>query len=266
MKIHTLKRAVLTTLLVAFFYNGTASAESAFAKENFSGTLTFTTDYIYRGLSFTSEDPAIQGSFDWSYNNLYAGIWGSNIELANSSIELDYYAGYASSAGGLDYDVMFLYYNFPSAEDSGSGNLETDYWELWLTLGHGFDTALSPYVSILGTYSPDWTLEDGDGFYIKGMLALSLANDWGLDFGIGYQDVEGDDATGSSGAFCIPATDTLCDGFSYTHWEAGLTKAYHGFDFDLRYHSTDEDDDLEDYFGGDENIDDRIVFSISRSF
>ncbi len=239
------------TLLVLFTCGGSgaAYAEGAFAKENFSNTIYLTTDYIYRGQSFTSEDPAIQGSFDWSYNNWYAGVWGSNIELPNSSLELDYYAGYASSAGGLDYDVMVIYYNFPSAEDSGEP--EYDFVELWLTLGHGFDTALSPYVSLMGAYSPDFTLEDGDAFYLKGTLALSLGNDWGFDVALAYQDVDGDDAT---------------DGYSYAHWEIGLTKTIHDFNFDLRYHDTEEDDDHVDFFEGTAKIDDRIVFTISRTF
>ena len=145
---------------------------------------------------------------------------------------------------------MFLYYNFPSAEDSDGE--EFDYWEVWLTLGHGFDTTLSPYVSLLATYSPDWTLEDGDAYYLKGSLALSLSDNWGLDFAYGYQDVDGD--------------ETTPDGFSYSHVEVGLTTSGLGFDFDLRYHDTDDDDDFEEYIGADEIIDDRIVFSISRSF
>ena len=268
MKRPTFKFAAIAVLLLTFSYSGIASAEGAFAKENFSNTIYLTTDYIFRGQSFTSQDPAIQGSFDWGYNNWYAGIWGSNIELANSSLELDYYIGYASStAGGLDYDASIIYYNFPSAEDSGSGGLETDQLEFWLNLGYGFEGALSPYVGLFGAYSPDFTLEDGDGWYIKGSLALSFANNWGVDFAIAYQDVEGDEATGSSGAFCDQATDTLCDGYDYTHWEVAVTKTIYDFNLDLRYHDTDgENDDLEDFFGGDDNIDERVVFTISRTF
>ena len=286
----TVRIPTILALLLFLGYGGGASAEGAFAKENFSNTITLTSDYVFRGLSFTSQDPALQGSFDWGMGSWYAGIWGSNIELANSSLELDYYVGYANStAGGLDYDLMLVYYNFPSAEDSG---FETDQWEFWGTFGY---TIGSAYLGLFAAYSPDFTLEDGDGYYIKGSLALSLPNDMGIDFGVGYQDVEGDKTTGSSGAYCTrvddelvaaaseltddqnmvvtPAVDqvlateeSLCSGYSYTHWEVGLTKSVGGFDLDLRYHSTDEDDDLEDFWAGDENIDDRIVFTISRSF
>ncbi len=120
MKYQTYKPAAIAVLLLSLSYTGIASAEGAFAKENFSNTLTLTSDYVFRGVSFTSEDPAIQGSFDWGYNTWYAGVWASNIELPNSSVELDYYIGYAdSTAGGLDYDFMLIYFNFPSAEDSG---------------------------------------------------------------------------------------------------------------------------------------------------
>lgn len=260
----TVRIPTILALLLFFGYGGVASAEGAFAKENFSNTITLTSDYVFRGLSFTSQDPAIQGSFDWGMGSWYAGVWGSNIELPNSSLELDYYIGYANStAGGLDYDLMLVYYNFPSAEDSGSGGLETDQWEFWGTFGHAVGSA---YLGLFVAYSPDFTLEDGDGYYIKGSLALPLPNDMGIDFAVGYQDVEGDDATGSGGAYCDLVTNTLCDGYSYTHWEVGLTKSIGGFNLDLRYHSTDEDNDLEDFWGADDNINGRVAFSVSRSF
>ena len=242
----TVRIPTILALLLIFGYGGVASAEGAFAKENFSNTITLTSDYVFRGQSFTSQDPAIQGSFDWGMGSWYAGVWGSNIELPSSSLELDYYIGYANStAGGLDYDLMLIYYNFPSAEDSDA---ELDQLELWGTFGHAVGSA---YLGLFVAYTPDFTLEDGDGFYVKGSLALSLPNDMGIDFGVGYQDVDGD--------------KTVPDGFSYTHWEVGLTKSVGGFDLDLRYHNADESE-LEDYWGGDDNINGRVAFSISRSF
>ncbi len=70
--------------------------------------------------------------------------------------------------------------------------LKTDQWEFWGTLGY---TIQSAYVSLFAAYSPDFTLEDGDGYYVKGSLALPLPNDMGIDFAVGYQDVEGDKAS-----------------------------------------------------------------------
>jgi len=91
-------------------------------------------------------------------------------------------------------------------------------------------------------------------------LGLTLPHSFGLEFGFGYQDVEGDKTTpvGWNG----PGTE----GFDYTHWEVGVTKEVIGFGLDLRYHDTDEDDDFVAFWGTDDFIDERIVFTISRSF
>ena len=173
----TVRIPTILALLLFFGYGGLASAEGAFAKENFSNTITLTSDYVFRGQSFTSQDPAIQGSFDWGMGSWYAGVWGSNIELPNSSLELDYYIGHANStAGGLDYDLMLIYYNFPSAEDSGSGSVETDQLELWGTFGRAVGPA---YLGLFVAYTPDFTLEDGDGFMSKARLRCLYPMIWG---------------------------------------------------------------------------------------
>ncbi len=57
-----------------------------------SASAALTTDYIWRGVSQTNNDPAIQGSFDLSHESgIYAGVWGSNVEFGDqdTSMELD---------------------------------------------------------------------------------------------------------------------------------------------------------------------------------
>ena len=46
-----------------------------------SATTVFTTDYIFRGISNTDKDPAVQPEFDLTYGMFYAGIWGSNTDF-----------------------------------------------------------------------------------------------------------------------------------------------------------------------------------------
>ena len=89
---------------------------------------------------------------------------------------------------------------------------------------------------------------------------MTLPYGFGFDFKYGWQDVEGDKTTpaGWNG----PGTE----GFDYTNWNIGLTKDVVGFGLDLRYHDTEEDDDHVAYWGTDDQIDARLVFTISRSF
>jgi len=58
-------------------------------------------NYLFRGVSQTAADPALQGGFDYAYAagpvNIYAGTWGSNVSwledaglYTGSSLELDF--------------------------------------------------------------------------------------------------------------------------------------------------------------------------------
>ena len=87
-----------------------------------------------------------------------------------------------------------------------------------------------------------------------------------FDTGIGFAEVDGDKATGPSGAFCDTATGILCDGYNYTHWTVGATTSIKGFDLDLRYHDTNESASHVAFFGGTDLLDDRFVVTVSRSF
>jgi uncharacterized protein (TIGR02001 family) len=104
-----------------------------------SYTLTANVDlssqYIYRGLTQTNANPAIQGGADYTNaNGFYAGTWGSNISWftdgvpknpdgsGNSlSMEWDLYGGYAQTIGDYGYNVGVLQYYY----DGSYGNLST---------------------------------------------------------------------------------------------------------------------------------------------
>ena len=298
-----MKNKFYAMLIGGVLLSGTAVVQAdAFAEENFSASVWLTSDYIFRGQSFSDDDPAVQASLDWGYGSWYAGIWGSSLELTgydssgyspgtepgielssgeevvllndrnagSSSVEFDLYVGHADSIGAIDYDAMLIYYWFPNDR----GSLEADVLEFWLTLSHTFaDMSMSPTVGVFGAYSPDATLEDGDSVYGKAFLALDLGNGFGLDFAVGVTEVDGDDTSGSSGAFCFPRDDpatpvneegALCDGYGFTHWEVGLSTTVKGFGVDLRYHDTNEQKSHVAFWGGTENIDDRIVLTVSR--
>ena len=233
---------------------------------NFSGTVTLTTDYIYRGISFSNEDPALQGSFDWSYGSFFAGAWGSSTTGESYELELNYYFGYADSFAGFDWSVQPIYYHFPGKDstveqDTFGGQPEAFEvaFNAARTLAIGGE--LAPTVSLVYAWMPEYFWDSGDSHYIRGNLALTLPGDFGIDAGVGYQDVEGD--TGDHRSFLNPDTrmreNRDYPGFSYTHWDIGISTSRLGFDFDLRYHDTDYDE-------GGNLYDARVVFSVSRSF
>jgi len=57
-----------------------AMAEAADAHAGMSGTVTLASDYVWRGSSQTSEDPAVQAGVRAGHDmGLYASLWGSNV-------------------------------------------------------------------------------------------------------------------------------------------------------------------------------------------
>jgi len=78
-----------------------------------SANVSFTSDYIWRGMT-QSDAPAIQGGFDFAADNgFYAGIWGSNVNFNNGAgSELDYYFGYAIEVGSVGVDVGYISYEY----------------------------------------------------------------------------------------------------------------------------------------------------------
>ncbi|HKZ95497.1 MAG TPA: TorF family putative porin, partial [Hyphomicrobiaceae bacterium] len=81
-------------------------------------------DYVFRGVSQTFEDPAIQGALDLTYWILYAGIWASHIDFGASQGlgpkvwgEYDLYAGVKRVWGPVTFDLGVIYYWYPNSDD-----------------------------------------------------------------------------------------------------------------------------------------------------
>jgi len=113
----------------------------------------FTTDYIFRGISQTSGNPAVQGGIDYAHaSGLYAGVWGSNISWisdfnagVSSSLELDTYFGFRNSlADDFSYDIGFVRYNYP-ASNYAAGATKADTDEIYGALGYKWITAKYSY-------------------------------------------------------------------------------------------------------------------------
>lgn len=239
-----LKIVIATTLATA----------TSLAQAGFSSTTTLASDYVFRGISNTDEDPTIQGSLDYEHDSgFYGGIWASNVKFrenagvpaANTvdeaSIEIDYYAGFASEfEAGISWDVGALYYSYPGAESS----LDYDYWEAMGALGYAFeDAALAPEIGIEVYHSPEYFGKTGDATYVAVMLGLSLPADFSLGFSVGKQKFH-DDST-----------------LDYSDWKVGIGKSLGGFDLELAYTDTD----LNKVDCGGDICEGRAVLSISRT-
>lgn len=136
-------RAPLIALMAAII-SGMAMASQANATD-LSGNAALTTDYVWRGSTQTSGDPAAQAGFKVAdASGFYASAWGSNVKFSpgsDANTELDFTIGW-SKALNDDWalDVNVLRYQYPSTavdldwtELNGTLTYKGNYWA---SLGH----------------------------------------------------------------------------------------------------------------------------------
>lgn len=223
----------------------TAASGSGFV---ISGNVALTSDYRFRGISQSNEDPAVQGGFDIELENgLYAGTWASVVNFDNAddydgSIELDYYAGWAMPIGDTNFgvDVGYIYYSYPG--DHGD---DGDYQEFYLS-GSWKDLSVSV------NYSDDYYASTDEFWYVAADYSYDFSFAEGLSLGlhVGYNKLEED------GGFLATDED------NYTDWSVTLGYAIAGVDLSVAYVDTTLDE--EDVFGTDW-AESTAVFTISKS-
>jgi uncharacterized protein (TIGR02001 family) len=221
-----------------------------------TANVALTSDYRFRGISQSDESIALQGGFDYSWDNgIYIGTWGSTVDFDSNdgldgSLELDYYIGWAADiTDNFSIDVGYLYYDYP-----GDDGLEGDYQELYGSVGWGGLTSGLHY-------SADYYAETDTFWHYYAAYSLGFADDaWSLDFHVGYNDLE------KNGGFLATDED------SYIDYSVALTTSWLGVDWSLAYVGTDLDkEDLtfcdltEPGCSKSDWGEDTVVFSVSRS-
>lgn len=214
-----------------------AQEDSSPLPGSFSGNIAITSDYVFRGYTQTSEDPAVQGGFDWdSGMGIYVGTWASSLEFGggdDASMELDLYAGYAGSVNNFSYDIGFLYYLYPAS--SGVGY---NFWEVYGSAGYDFGPAA---ITFGINYTPDYYATSGDnGVYYYSELSVPIGDMFSVSGAVGRSVVQ--------------------NASNWTDWNVGASvDVYDWFSLDARYYDTD--------VKACTNVcDSRFVVSISKSF
>lgn len=233
-----------TGALLLLVATGTANAQV-----ELSGNVLITNDYVFRGLSQTSEEPAVQGGIDLSGpSGLYVGTWGSNLNFGEdlsvgprAHLELDLYGGIAPSAAGFDFDFGGIYYAYPGAASVRDYN----YYELYA----GVARALGPVTAgVNGAYSPDFFAASGAATYGGVDLSFGIPQSpVTLDGTVGYQYIELNDVFGTP---------------DYLTWSAGASANVFGLGLGAAVTGTDLDED--DCFGGSDLCAPRFIISVGR--
>jgi uncharacterized protein (TIGR02001 family) len=223
--------------LAAFALSFAAMATQA----EVTGTVEAVSDFNWRGITQTSQDPALQGSIDYAHDSgFYAGVWASNVDFGDccdENVETDLYLGF-SGGETVTWDVGGIYYVYPGAED-------LDFWEVYAGLGWNW---LSAKVS----YAPDFGNLDESALYYEAGAEWELPANFGLNAHVGYSDGDG-----------IRAAYGQRD---YFDWSIGLTYTLGNFDFGLKYA---DGSDLKTLDGTPNDVSSSegvAIFSISTSF
>ncbi len=205
-----------------------------------SASVDLVSDYRFRGISFSDEDPAIQGSIDLSHQSgFYVGTWASSIEDSEvfGHTEIDLYAGFATEVGpGTSIDLGLLYYLYPNGEDAAG---DSDYFEPYLSLTQ----ALGPVEATVGAaYAWEQDAIGGDdNIYLYGNLGTGIpGTPVSLSAHLGYSE------------------GSLAPTGNYFDWSLGASIAWRALTFGIAYVDTD----LPDVAGQDATA----VLSISAGF
>ena len=189
-----------------------AQAAAPASPHSFTGKVGLWSEYEYRGISQTSEKPALQLNLDYGHaSGFYIGTFVSNIEWlkdtaeaggfsTSNKIEWDIYAGFKTEiAKDLVLDVGYLRYEYPG---TGAFNPSPNTDEIYAGLTYGpFNVKYSHSIG-------DETFGIGNSknsYFIEGNLAYPIEAVKGLTLTahLGHQEYKNNDF------------------FSYTVWKVG---------------------------------------------
>jgi uncharacterized protein (TIGR02001 family) len=208
-----------------------------------TGKVTFVSEYVLRGISQTNQEPAIQGSIDWSHESgFYAGVWGSNVDFRHIGLtldaqaEFDLYGGWAWTGDkGFGIDIGLIHYHYPGegAVDPLGDSDDLNYEEVYFGVKYKI-------FSLKVYYTDDFLGFDVEETYTDASLAIPLGADFTLTLHGGYSTFN---------------PQFLEDYYDY---KVGLSRAFGKLSLEVSYIDTDEKLLLD-------HSDQRVVAAVSYS-
>jgi uncharacterized protein (TIGR02001 family) len=237
-----------------------ALVASASAHAGTSGSVSLTSDYLFRGVSQTNQNPALQGGIEYAHDSgFYLGAWGSNVSWLSdtvvigddisNSLELDGYVGYRGKAGELfSYDVGVLTYYYPGDYPSGFNSPDTTEIYLGGTLAPSETVSVGLKYSYAVTDLFGYADSDGSG-YLDANLNWTFQPSWTLNVHGGKQWIEHN------------------KDFEYADWKVGVTKSFDsGFSVAAAYSGTDAEEAFYTNAHGNFLADDAFTLSVTKAF
>lgn len=173
--------------------------------DNVSGTFDLATNYMFRGISQSSNHPAAQGGLTYTFPiGLYFNVWGSSVKFtapngATATSELDAIVGWQGKVGeNFNYNINMDRYNYPGARYASYNELNTLFAYYFFQLG----------VSYSGNYAGT----HASGTYCNGTLTFDLPQKYVYLNDLSFQ--------AEMGHYSL----ARAAGFSYNDYMLGLNK------------------------------------------
>jgi uncharacterized protein (TIGR02001 family) len=199
-----------------------AFALPSFAQDGVGGSLSLTSDYVFRGISQTHGAAAEQGDLHYSSpNGLLAGLWGSPVELNwrdGRTVELDAYLGYRwSMSNDWSGKISAVHYAYPW----NAKTIDYDYDEvigsvafrdnLFFTAAWSFDAS---------RFYTTGLAKDREALSYEVAAAQPLYRSLAANVGVGH--------------YYMPSST----GVGYTYWNVGLGYDWRSWHADISYIGT----------------------------
>lgn len=200
----------ITSLSISMILMASAlTATSAHAVEGLSANAAASSNYLWRGVTQTTNAAAVSGGIDYeNASGFSVGTWASNADWAeNMTYELDVYAAYANELdNGIGYSVGYIYYAYDS-------DAEADFSEVNFSLS--YDAYSITYNTLVdsdggGDFADDTYLSADAAFEVSEGLELALhIGRYDFDAGGDYVDYG---VSLSKNGFTFAVSDTDIDG------------------------------------------------------
>ena len=251
-------------LLAALGAGAAASAQES--PHTLTASVGLYSQYVFRGLTQSNEDPAIQGGADYSHaSGFYAGTWLSNVSWFSdtnagngNSLEWDLYGGFRKSwDNGFSGDVGYLRYEYPGSYPAlPAGTVKPNTDEAYAAVGWKWMSLKYSYA-----FSNLFGVEDSEGSdYLDLTVTVPLNDRFTADAHAGRQTFKG----ASTYAELQGTTNDVL--YGYEDYRATLNASLgKGWTASITYTTTTAKDASYTVLG--ENLgDDQVVAGISRTF
>jgi uncharacterized protein (TIGR02001 family) len=213
------KILVAAVAISALFAGGAAMAQDDAG--HLSYNIAVTSNYVWRGVTQTDNNAALQGGIDYSKGMFYAGAWASNVDFpygdGNADTELDLYMGLTPSAGNFKFDFGVIGYTYPSSGGDAITELKAGVSH---PMGKGAigavmyldtDTLEDPYYEVNASYplTDKWSVSGALGNYeLYGYTTKNIGFTYALTSNLGL-DLRWADASKQPSTFAATIKATF---------------------------------------------------------